>query len=60
MNLRFRCLRRKHVRIMAKNPRSRPRHEVIDTKLYVSKKNSSFCDVYQVGVLEAKQCVGSC
>lgn len=44
---RFRQLRRKHVRVTAKNPRAKPRHEIINTKLYVESKNENFCDIYQ-------------
>ena len=44
---RFRALRRRHIRITASNPKAKPRHEVINTKLYVEQENQSFCDVFQ-------------
>lgn len=45
--LRFRAMRKRHIRIMIANPRAKPRHEVINTKLFVETQSQQFCDVYQ-------------
>lgn len=51
MTARFRQLRRKHVKQMVMQPRSKPRHEAVDMKLYISKKTSKYVDFQQAGFI---------
>ncbi|CAK9056925.1 unnamed protein product [Durusdinium trenchii] len=44
---RFRSLRRNYVRRTAANPKAKPRHEVLDIKHYVQKRQSKYIDFYQ-------------
>ncbi|CAK9057242.1 unnamed protein product [Durusdinium trenchii] len=43
----FRSLRRIYVRRTAANPKAKPRHEVLDIKHYVQKRQSKYIDFYQ-------------
>ena len=45
--LRIKTLRKKHVMAISRHPRSKPRHEQIDYKLYVTKKNERYVDFHQ-------------
>ena len=44
---RFKALRRKLVHTLAKNPRSKGRHETVDVKLYTKKTSSKYVDFGQ-------------
>ena len=44
---RFSNLRRNHIAKMARNPRSRPRHERCDISQFTTKEEEDYLDVYQ-------------
>lgn len=43
--LRFDQLRASHVKVLAKNPKSKPRHERINVEMFTKKKETSYVDV---------------
>ena len=45
--LRFRSLRRRHIKATSRNPKAKPRHEAVDVRHFTEKKDSSYCDIYQ-------------
>ncbi|CAK9065706.1 Uncharacterized protein SCF082_LOCUS34156 [Durusdinium trenchii] len=45
----FRGLRRKHIKTTTRNPRAKPRHEVVDVRHFTEKKDKNFCQIYQEG-----------
>jgi hypothetical protein len=45
--LRIKSLRRKHVVQLARNPKSKVRHEAVDVKMYTSKSSSKYVDFRQ-------------
>lgn len=45
--LRFRSLRKRHCRAIILNPRSRPRHENVNIKLFLKKTSSKYIDFQQ-------------
>lgn len=44
---RFSSLRRNHLARMARNPRSRPRHERCDIKQFTTKEETDYMDVFE-------------
>ena len=40
-------MRKRHIMQWVLNPKSRPRHEVIDVKHYMVQKNSKYVDFFQ-------------
>lgn len=48
---RFRQLRRKHIKTVSKNPKAKPRHEIVNTNLYITQEQSNYVDIYEAGPL---------
>ena len=46
--VRFKGLRKRHVVFLAKNPKGKPRHEVVNIDLFVKKETSKYVDFRQV------------
>lgn len=46
--VRFKGLRKRHVSFLAKNPKGKPRHEVVNIDLFVKKSTSKYVDFRQV------------
>lgn len=44
---RFRSLRKAHLKAVLKNPKAKPRHQVLDLKHYTKKKQSNYVDFSQ-------------
>ena len=59
LDLRFMSLRASHVQILARNPKSKMRHEKVDLELFTRKKEESYIDLKEDRCLSGWSCASA-